>query len=85
MDSLQEFYSTHKGVLHGQYAKFSILRQECKELKEKLDGYGSKNGIEREIHNIENQIRALRENMSDKATTGSSLVSYGAEKKRKGD
>lgn len=66
LDSLQEFYSTHKGVLHGQYAKFSILRQECKELKEKLDGYGSKNGIEREIHNIENQIRALRENMSDK-------------------
>lgn len=66
MDSLQEFNSTHKGNLHNQYARFCILRQECKELKEKLDGYGSKSGIDLEIHKIEDQIRLLRENMPDK-------------------
>ena len=66
LDSLQEFNSTHKGILHGQYARFCILRQECKELKDKLDGYGSKNGIDLEIKKIENQIESLRENMSDK-------------------
>lgn len=66
LDSLQEFYSTHKGDLHSQYARFCILRQECKELKGKLDGLGSKSGIDLEIHKIEDQIRSLRENMPDK-------------------
>ena len=66
LDVLQDFYSTHTGILHTQYSRFCVLRQECRELKEKLDGYGSKAGIESEIHKIENQIKALRETMTDK-------------------
>lgn len=66
LDSLQEFYNTHKGILHSQYARYSILRQECAELKKQLEGYGSKKSIEFEIHKLQDRIKSLKEKMPDK-------------------